>query len=84
MSYINRKGKLFNVSGDGELVKKRSDGRMKTYRSATDARAWCNDSEERRQYILECVSRREQGKVSSLIYHLSKIIIIIDDCRACR
>lgn len=57
-SYINKKQRLFRAAGDNELLKKRSDARMKTYDSCTDNRAWKIEDEERRQHILELVKQR--------------------------
>lgn len=61
-SYVNKKIRVFKEAGDIEVIRKRSDGRMKTYTSATDARAWCDSTEERRQHILDLV-RQGDGKV---------------------
>ncbi|XP_063918453.1 myosin-8-like [Zophobas morio] len=65
MSYVNKKIGAFREAGDIEVQLNRSDGRMKVYASATDARAWCDISEDRRQYILELV-KRDYGKGLSL------------------
>ncbi|XP_044268560.1 centromere protein F-like [Tribolium madens] len=65
MSYVNKKIRVFKEAGDIEIHRKRSDGRMKTYTSATDARAWCDSTEDRRQHILDLV-RQGDGKGLSL------------------
>lgn len=54
-SYISKKDFVFldAARGEPELARKRSDARMKTYGSATDARAWSTPDEERRKYILD-------------------------------
>lgn len=56
MSYVNHKTRLFRDAGDiPGVVKRRSEGRMKIYPSATDARTWCVETERRRQQILDLI-----------------------------
>lgn len=55
-SYVNEKTRVFRDPCDTvEPGRKRSEGRMKTYPSATDARAWTIVNEDRRQHILELI-----------------------------
>ena len=75
MSYVNKKIGAFREAGDIEVQLNRSDGRMKVYASATDARAWCDISEDRRQYILELV-KRDYGKVSPVHQKLHLIFLV--------
>lgn len=63
MSYVEKKTRLFNtIDEPPEMPRKRSDGRLKTYHSATDARAWSDITEEQRVYILDLV-KQGSGKV---------------------
>lgn len=67
-SYVNKKTRVFQDGGDApEVVRKRSEGRMKSYPSATDARAWCIINEDRRQHILELI-RVGGGKVHVFLF----------------
>lgn len=59
-SYVNKKERAFREGH--ELLPRRSEGRMKTYPSATDARAWCDVTEDRRQHIIELI-RQDISKV---------------------
>nr|CAD7399431.1 unnamed protein product [Timema cristinae] len=54
MTFINKRIRLFE-DGDkaGILVRKRSEGRLKEYESATDIRSWCLNTEDHRRYLLE-------------------------------
>ncbi|KAF2879372.1 hypothetical protein ILUMI_26797 [Ignelater luminosus] len=64
MSYVAHKTRLFRDAGDlPDVVRKRSEGRMKIYPSTTDARAWGVDGEDRRQHILDLV-KAEHEKVA--------------------
>lgn len=60
-TFLARKEKVFIDYGDccdcgePELARKRSDGRMKTYGSATDARVWATRDDDRRNYILDII-----------------------------
>lgn len=66
-SYVNKKSRVFKEAGDVQDVnRKRSEGRMKTYPSTTDARAWCIVNEDRRQHILELI-KLGGGKVNQLV-----------------
>lgn len=65
MSYVSKKTRIFREAGDIEVSLKHSDGRLKSYQSAVDPRAWCDSREDRRQYILELI-RQGNGKVSKL------------------
>lgn len=56
-SYLNRKTRAFREENDVEVAARRSEGRLKNYPSATDARAWGDDIEERRQYILDLIKK---------------------------
>ncbi|XP_017775812.1 PREDICTED: LOW QUALITY PROTEIN: early endosome antigen 1-like [Nicrophorus vespilloides] len=57
-TFINDKTRLFKNLGDPtELpTKKRSEARIKEYRSATDARAWSNNEQEQKEYILDLMN----------------------------
>lgn len=66
MSYVHKKDRVFREAGDTVVRAKHSDGRLKSYQSALDARAWCNSKEDRRQYILELI-RQGNGKVSTYL-----------------
>lgn len=58
-SYVNKKSRIFREAGEPQpLLPKRSEGRLKRYPSATDARAWTLENEERRQHILEILQQR--------------------------
>lgn len=61
MSYAYNKDRIFRAkpSGDekAEVTRKRSEGRMKTYDSCTDNRAWSIDEEEKRKYLLDLVKK---------------------------
>lgn len=61
-TYVHKKQRAFRDANNVELLPRRSEGRMKTYPSATDARAWCDETEERRQHIIELI-RRDIKKV---------------------
>lgn len=50
-----------------QVARKRSEGRMKTYPSATDARAWSDETEERRQHIIDLI-KQDMAKVCSHSY----------------
>lgn len=62
MTYASQKMRMFKNFDEVQLCWKRSDGRMKNYQSALDARAWCDSREDRKQYILDLVKRGD-GKV---------------------
>lgn len=62
MTYVHKKMRMFKKIDDVQFCWKRSDGRMKNYQSALDARAWCANLGDRRQYILDLVKRGD-GKV---------------------
>lgn len=66
-SYVNKKQRAFNDANTPDLAPRRSEGRMKTYPSATDARAWSDENEERRQHIVELI-RKDISKVCFLLY----------------
>ena len=70
MSYVNKKLRAFHDVNHVEVRRKRSEGRMKTYISAIDARSWCGSKEDRRQHILDLI-RQGDGKVSPTSYHAS-------------
>lgn len=61
MSYVNKKTRVFRTEEDaaGEVVRKRSESRLKTYGSAFDVRSWCIVNEDRRQHILELLKIRD-------------------------
>ncbi|XP_063918452.1 centrosomal protein of 83 kDa-like isoform X2 [Zophobas morio] len=65
MSYVNKKLRAFHDVNHVEVRRKRSEGRMKTYISAIDARSWCGSKEDRRQHILDLI-RQGDGKGLSL------------------
>ncbi|XP_031343759.1 nuclear anchorage protein 1-like [Photinus pyralis] len=57
MSYAGHKSRIFRDDGDiPEVIRRRSEGRLKSYPSTQDARAWTNDGEERRQQILDLIN----------------------------
>lgn len=56
-SYVNKKDRAFRDANTLDLNPRRSEGRLKTYPSATDARAWCDETEERRQYIIDLIKK---------------------------
>lgn len=71
MSYVGKKTRLFNtIEEPPELPRKHSDGRLKSYNSATDTRAWSDISQEQRDYILDLV-RRGDGKVTFIFQSTS-------------
>lgn len=57
MTYVNKKTRVFMERGDFKPERRRSEARLKTYPSAVDLRAWCDDVEDRRQHILELVMK---------------------------
>ncbi|XP_057651994.1 uncharacterized protein LOC130891355 [Diorhabda carinulata] len=61
MSYVNKRTRVFQNQNDLQIVRARSEGRMKTYQSAQDVRAWSDITEERRQYILDYHSKPRLG-----------------------
>ncbi|CAH1961197.1 unnamed protein product [Acanthoscelides obtectus] len=67
MSYINKRYKLFEERPRSGLVPVRSEARIKSYDSATDARAWSDIVEERRQHILEYNALNKAGCIDKLI-----------------
>nr|CAH7763215.1 unnamed protein product [Callosobruchus chinensis] len=67
MSYINKKYKLFEEKPKYGLTPVRSEARIKRYSSATDARAWSDIVEERRQHILEYHALNKAGCIDKLI-----------------
>lgn len=70
-SYVHKKQRAFRDVNTAELLPRRSEGRMKTYPSATDARAWCDETEERRQHIIELI-RKDISKVERALCLLSQ------------
>lgn len=63
-SYVQKKSRVFKEAGEPQpLLPKRSEGRLKRYPSATDARAWTLENEDRRQHILEFL--QQKGGVSN-------------------
>lgn len=66
MSYVAKKTRVFKGLDDPpEVLRKRSEGRMKTYPSATDTRAWAEESEDRRTHILDLI-KEGGGKVRTI------------------
>ncbi|KAJ8970174.1 hypothetical protein NQ317_016647 [Molorchus minor] len=61
MSYINKKTKIFKEGPETLIVPSRSEARIKNYMSATDARAWCDIVEQRRQHILEFTAKNKDS-----------------------
>ncbi|CAH1280640.1 unnamed protein product [Diabrotica balteata] len=61
MSYITKGSRIFESSSYLEPPRLRSEGRMKTYSSATDLRAWSDVVEERRQHILDYQAKDRVG-----------------------
>ncbi|KAJ8920804.1 hypothetical protein NQ315_004945 [Exocentrus adspersus] len=66
-TYIQKKGRLFLDRGDIKPERRRSEGRLKTYPSAIDVRAWCDIIEDRRQHILELVNKGREKCLGKLI-----------------
>ena len=67
MSYVGRKTLMFRHQDDPVAPGvKRSEARLKTYLSETDARSWTTEREGRRQHILELI-RRKIGKVKKVL-----------------
>ncbi|KAG5880206.1 hypothetical protein JTB14_018997 [Gonioctena quinquepunctata] len=62
-----RKTRAFRTPSEGDLTRVRSEGRMKQYPSATDARAWSDIVEERRQHILELHARNKGPCIENII-----------------
>lgn len=61
-SYVQKKSRVFKEAGEPQpLLPKRSEGRLKRYPSATDARAWTLENEDRRQHILEFLQQKGGG-----------------------
>lgn len=71
-SFVNKKSRAFRDAGDNQLIPRRSEGRLKTYPSATDARAWCDETEERRQHIVDLIRGNVAKCVSILHYYKLK------------
>nr|XP_023028951.1 stress response protein NST1-like [Leptinotarsa decemlineata] len=68
MSYVNKKTRVFRqLPEDAEVIHVRSEGRMKDYPSATDARAWSDNVEERRQHILEYQAKNKGPCLEKII-----------------
>ncbi|XP_018333953.1 girdin-like [Agrilus planipennis] len=67
MSYVAKKANCFKDEGFEELLPRRSEGRLKAYRSATDARCWTDECEDRRQYILELLLKERRMSLGRYI-----------------
>ncbi|KAK4879351.1 hypothetical protein RN001_007497 [Aquatica leii] len=69
MSYVRHKSRAFRDAGDiPEVVRRRSEGRLKSYPSTEDARAWCDITDDRRQQILDyIISDIEQCSVGKYV-----------------
>lgn len=60
MTFVNKKARLFLKRSDVKLERRRSEARLKTYPSAIDLRAWCDIVEDRRQHILELITKGKE------------------------
>lgn len=61
-SYVNKGVRVFNEADlDYEVLRNRSESRMKKYNSACDVRVWCDSVEDRRQFFIENVEKDIQG-----------------------
>lgn len=79
MSYVAHKARVFRDAGDlPDVVRKRSEGRMKTYPSATDARAWGVDGEDRRQHLLDLVKADHEKVIinEDIIIHCNPMLFL--------
>ncbi|CAH1175728.1 unnamed protein product [Phaedon cochleariae] len=78
MTFVNRKTRLFMDRGDLKPERRRSESRLKTYPSAIDVRAWCDTVEDRRQHILELVTKEREKCLGKII----PLDVIIDSLMA--
>ncbi|KAJ8950847.1 hypothetical protein NQ314_007769 [Rhamnusium bicolor] len=67
MTYVNKKTRIFLDRGDLKPERRRSESRLKIYPSAIDVRAWCDIVEDRRQHILELVTKGAEKCAGKLI-----------------
>ncbi|CAH1109657.1 unnamed protein product [Psylliodes chrysocephalus] len=81
MTYLNRKLRVFlEVKDKTSLSLVRSEGRLKSYSSTLDTRAWCQIVEDRRQSFLEYQARCRTGKCpeGAILPTEVKIQILLD------
>lgn len=55
-TYFEKRDRVFHTKEEEDrkrLIRRRSPGRLKEYRSNTDIRTWCLDPDQRRRQILE-------------------------------
>lgn len=74
MTYVNKRTRAFQNQNELQLTRVRSEGRMKTYQSAQDLRAWSDITEERRQYILDYHSKPRLGLPSGKIVPVEYLV----------
>lgn len=70
-SYVHKKDRAFRDANTLDLVPRRSEGRMKTYPSTTDARAWCDEIEERRQHIIDLIRK----DISKVVFEITSVLV---------
>ncbi|XP_057671296.1 uncharacterized protein LOC130903047 [Diorhabda carinulata] len=74
MTYVNKRTRAFQNPNELQITRVRSEGRMKTYQSAQDLRAWSDITEERRQYILDYQSKPRLGLHSGKIIPVEYLV----------
>ncbi|KAJ8954425.1 hypothetical protein NQ318_011100, partial [Aromia moschata] len=84
MSYINKKTKVFLEGPPVKVIPVRSEARLKSYRSSTDARAWSDVVEERRQHILEYVAKNKEGTCFDKDFPLEALFDAMMACKNAR
>uniref|UniRef100_A0A6P7FWM8 Uncharacterized protein LOC114333528 n=1 Tax=Diabrotica virgifera virgifera TaxID=50390 RepID=A0A6P7FWM8_DIAVI len=77
MSYIAKGPRIFRNSSNLEPPRLRSEGRMKTYSSATDLRAWSFVVEERRQHILDYEAKGSEGIYPEKIVPIEQMVEVL-------
>ncbi|KAF7266369.1 hypothetical protein GWI33_020394 [Rhynchophorus ferrugineus] len=80
-TYLQKKVGMFKEIKDIKPEKRRSESRLKTYPSSTDVRNWCDLVEDRRQHIIELITK-DISKVSKIRGLPSDFQVIPSDDRS--
>ncbi|CAH1133765.1 unnamed protein product [Ceutorhynchus assimilis] len=74
-TYVQKKLRMFMKRPEWmRPERRRSESRLKTYPSSTDVRNWCDLVEDRRQHILELITRGYGEKCNPKLVPLDKLI----------
>ncbi|CAG9862748.1 unnamed protein product [Phyllotreta striolata] len=81
MTYLSNKVRAFLESADDQpaVTSTRSEGRMKSYTSTNDLRAWSQASEDRRQHILEYEAKCKPDRKNPSVFQTEALLKLLED-----